>query len=78
MKRCKECAFFEHGFCKRYPRTVVYLPEKFFYECSPVKFIYPEVQEDDWCGEFREFLIPSEFDVASEIQRILKDHGEQP
>lgn len=69
MKRCKECTFFEHGFCKRYPRTVVFTGGD-----SPIKCIYPAMQEDDWCGEFRKFLIPQDFDVAAEIQEILKTH----
>jgi hypothetical protein len=73
MAICKNCGYFEQGFCKRYPRTVVFTGGD-----SPVKCIYPAMQEDDWCGEFRESMIPSKFDVLAEIQQTLKDHGDQP
>ena len=49
MKRqCKDCEFKEGEYCKRYPPTT-FNNEEYI---SGFLQTYPEVEDDDWCGEY--------------------------
>ena len=51
-KKCKECQFFDAPDCKRYPPVSDKRLNGFgeeYYET-----VFPQVEEDTWCGEFKE------------------------
>lgn len=46
---CENCFFYSMGYCKRYPPS---------FTISHDRFVYPEVEREDWCGEFHYKNIP--------------------
>ena len=58
MNSCSECRFYDHGKCRRHPP--VRLPRRFAKEATPSSRVrdeeltwgWPEVGEEDWCGEY--------------------------
>ena len=48
--KCEKCFYKDGVFCKRYPPTIFFVPD---YTVEYVQF-YPEVMDDDWCGEFKQ------------------------
>jgi hypothetical protein len=47
--KCKNCLYYEsdNNFCRRYPPYVIVLSDKSIN-------IFPEINEFEWCGEFKE------------------------
>ncbi len=63
---CGSCRFyFEEGRqCRRYPPQA-WSESQSEYSCS-LGFSYPEVNKDEWCGEFREieqWVLPKGFKI---------------
>jgi hypothetical protein len=49
MNVCKDCAFFYVGHCRRSPPQVVFEGSVM----GRARTQWPEVDEYDWCGEFK-------------------------
>ncbi len=53
---CKSCAFFDskHDICRKNPPLVQILASRDVHDdpCSETVTTWPEVEADDWCGEF--------------------------
>lgn len=51
-ERCANCRFLLDGLCRRLPPTM--LPEVWRDSGTSIaKATWPEVDDDDWCGEWR-------------------------
>ena len=58
MIKCENCAFYEENKCRRYPPHAV--SESYAEDYLSSVFFFPDVEEDDWCGEFRQKWTPIE------------------
>jgi len=50
---CGDCAYFDKGFCYRYPPVNTVTNAVSSYETRNVSFGQPSIQEYHWCGEFK-------------------------
>jgi len=53
-RQCKTCVYKDGEFCKRYPPTLIVTPDSCIDDFDQV---YPEVVDNDWCGEYKKIYI---------------------
>lgn len=75
VEQCSACRFYEvsphhddegvkPGFCHRYP------PARANEDGMPVKWDYPPVLGDDWCGEFQ--VMRDDKEMTARLQEMLR------
>ena len=57
MNRCITCQFYDLGKCRRSPPATRIFPDFEVFDHRVVS-CWPEVTEEDWCGEHRQLAFP--------------------